>query len=147
MSNFDIAFTGKVIKDDPLIAEGVIQLGAHREVFLSDLTFWSVELYRTSWIGALRRLADGGDVSCLLTSVLDPTLANFFTVWPLYRSGDRVFVQNHLVFVDELDRNFDPSVPWEYIAPRATVDEDGDLISEWEISFFDVEEFIAAESS
>jgi hypothetical protein len=142
MSNFDIAFTSVVLEDDPPVATGVIQIGAHRESFHSVLGFWSVEIYRTNWINALRRVLSGADVSCLLTSVPNPATANLFTTWPLYRSNDQVSVQNQLIFADELDRAFDPDVPWQYIGPRTTVDEEGSRISEWRILCTDIEEFV-----
>ncbi len=53
-----------------------------------------------------------------LVSVSTTEEAEFFTAWPLYRSGDDVYVQNQLIFVDELDHDFDPDAPWESIGPR-----------------------------
>lgn len=143
MSGFDITFTGETLKDDPLMAVGVIQLGVHRETFHSVLGFWSVDKYEAHWVAALRRLVEGAEVSCLLTSIPNPAEAEFFIAWPLYRSGSLVHVQNELIFADELDREFNPRVPWEYVGPRITVDEDGSRISEWQISCAAIEDFIA----
>jgi hypothetical protein len=84
----------------------------------------------------------GAEVSCLLTSVPDPSSANFFIAWPFYRSGYKVYVHNQLIFASELDREFNPDAPWRHIGPRATVDEEGNRISEWRTSCTDVEEFV-----
>lgn len=147
MLNFKIALTGETLSDDPSVAIGVIQLGSHQEVFHAVLGFWSAEEYRASWIAALRRLVSGAEVSCLLTSVSNPEEAEFFTAWPLYRSGDDVYVQNQLIFVDELGHDFDPDAPWESVGPHASVDEDGNRISEWRLDRADIEGFIAKAAS
>ena len=147
MLNFDIAFTGDTAAYDPLVAVGVIQLGEHQEFFHAFVGFWSAEEYQASWATAMRRLAGGAEVSCLLTSVSDPAEANFLTSWPLYRNGDDVYVQNHLIFIDELDHAFDLDAPWESIDPHTRVDEDGNRISEWLITRTDIEDFIAETTS
>lgn len=146
MLNFDIAFTRESVDGDPSVAMGLIQFGTHQESFQSVTGFWSVDAYRASWIAALRRLADGAEVSCLLTSVPDPSKAEFFIAWPLYRSGDDIYVQNELIFTDELDREFNPNAPWEFVGARVTVDEDGNHISEWRVSRTDIEEFVTRET-
>ena len=109
--------------------------------------FWSAAEYRASWSAALRRLINGAEVSCLLVSVSTTEEAEFFTAWPLYRSGDDVYVQNQLIFVDELDHDFDPDAPWESIGPRTILDKDGNRISEWRLTRTDIEEFIAETAS
>src|SRR4051812_7305867 len=144
MSSFTIAFTDETLEDDPLVAAGIVQIGSQRESFHSVLGFWSVETYRAHWITALRRLLSGGGMSCLLTSGPDPARANFFTAWALYPSGGQVYVQNHLIFADELDGTFDPDAAWRYIGLRATRDEEGNRVSEWRIPRTDIEEFVAA---
>jgi CdiI N-terminal domain len=57
-----------------------------------------------------------------------------FTTWPLYREGDRVHVQNTLVFLDQLPEPFDPAQPWRSTAPREVISDDGKPISEWTTS-------------
>lgn len=49
---------------------------------------------------------------------------------PLYRDGDTVFIQNSLIFLDELSQAFDIENPWLSIGPRNVVNEDGVRISE-----------------
>jgi hypothetical protein len=141
MSNFSITFTGDVLDEDPTIAIGVLQLREDREWFHATLGYWTVEDYEESWNKALVRLVNGASISCLVTSLTDPLNSNFLTTWPLYRSGDEVYVQNHLIFLDELLHEFDPATPWESSAPRS-VGEDGHEISEWQLQVTDLREFL-----
>ncbi len=124
------------------MALGELKLGEHCEHFGSILGFWGVGDYEESWLTALRRLVSGASISCLATSVIDPSNANFLEVWPLYREEDNVYVQNSLIFPDQLPHEFDPDAPWESLDPRSVIDEDGQAISEWEVSLGDIREFL-----
>jgi len=76
----------------------------------------------------------------------DPKVTNFVRVWPLYRIGEVVYVQNRILFLDQIGDQFDPAAPWGGLGPRTTVNEDGDQISEWSIISADIEEFLAGRS-
>jgi hypothetical protein len=138
---FSIDFTG-FDERDPLVAIGLIRLGEHREYFGSVLTFWGTDDYKGIWDAGLRRLLVGASTSCLATSVLEPSSANFVEVWPLYREDAKVYVQNCLLFLDQLSHEFDPSAPWESVYPRSVLGEDGQRISEWQVSIDDIGEFL-----
>ncbi|MFD9938298.1 hypothetical protein ACFWZ6_34770 [Streptomyces massasporeus] len=136
---------------EPLSAEGQLDKGAvgcitvrdFEENFPMDLTYWSVERYRESWIRSLRVLETGNDVaSCLISSITDPANTNFIFCWPLYRSGDIVYVQNSIIFLEELEEDFSPDEPWRFVEPRSAFDEDGNEISEWQTSFDSVSDFL-----
>jgi hypothetical protein len=142
VGKFGIEFTGEFDREDPLIAIGLITIGDFNEYFGSTLTFWDQDDYRKSWDAGLRRLLSGAAVSCLATSVTDPPITNFVEVWPLFLSGDDVYVQNQMVFLDQLPHEFDPSAPWDSVGSRITVTEDGDEISEWQVSLNDIREFL-----
>jgi hypothetical protein len=146
MAGFYIAFTGECFENDPAVAIGKIQLGDHCEFFHAELGFWSIEDYEVSWVEALRRLLRGSSISCLLTSLTDPRHAEFITAWPLYRSGAELCVQNQLIFLDKLTREFDPAAPWESITPHSVTDEDGNQISEWSLSLVDIQRFLEKKS-
>jgi CdiI N-terminal domain len=141
VANFSIGFTG-FDKQDPLVAIGLIELGEHREHFESVLVFWGTDDYKRIWDAGLRRLLGGASTSCLATSVLEPSSANFVEVWPLYREESEVCVQNCLLFLDQLSHEFDPAAPWESVYPRSVVDEDGQRISEWRVSLDHIGEFL-----
>jgi hypothetical protein len=80
-------------------------------------------------------------VSCLIASITDPETSNFIFCWPLYRSGEDVYVQNSVVFLGELDREFDAEEPWNSVGPRRLIDDDGNQISEWPTKMADVRRF------
>jgi len=145
LANFSIGFTG-FDEQDPFVALGELKLGEDCEHFGSILGFWRVDDYEESWLAALRRLVSGASVSCLATSVIDPSNANFLEVWPLYQEEGSVYVQNSLIFPDQLSREFNPAAPWESIDPRSVIDEDGEAISEWRVSLDDVREFLESNS-
>jgi CdiI N-terminal domain len=145
MVGFSIGFTG-FDDDDPSVAIGAISLKGGHERFESVLGFWELDDYKRSWIAGLRRLVSGASTSCLATSVTDPSSANFVEVWPLYREESDVYVQNQLLFLDQLPREFDPTEPWESVDPRSVVDEDGQRISEWRVSIDDIQEFLKLSS-
>lgn len=113
-------------------ATGRIRVGDFSEKFPMDLGFWSVDRYLRSWEAALARMENDEEVtSCLISSITDPTNSDFITCRPLYREGEAVYVQNALIFLDQIEGVFDPEAPWSHVWPRATVDEEGRTVSEW----------------
>ena len=60
----------------------------------------------------------------------------------MYCEGHDVFLQNHLLFLDQIDGVFDPSQPYAHIPSRETVSEDGEPISEWKITLDDLMLFL-----
>lgn len=58
------------------------------------------------------------------------------------RRGDEVHVQSHLIFLQELDHDFDASAPWNSIQGYETTDEDGNKISEWSVGVSDLAAFL-----
>lgn len=111
---------------------GRVQVGSFTETFLMDLSFWTVDEYRQSWREALNELESTDKAtSCLVSSITDPVTSSFISCWPLYRDGELVYVQNSIIFLDELDEPFDPQQPWRHVEPHHSVDEDGNPISEW----------------
>jgi hypothetical protein len=124
----------EVPQDATAVAEaaGTIRIGEFSEDFLASLTFWSANDYRKSWRRSFEVL-DGDDpsTSCLVTSITEPEASNFIFCWPLYRAGETVFVQNSIIFLEELTEPFDAAAPWKSVRPRETVNEDGLPISEW----------------
>jgi hypothetical protein len=124
-------------------ASGMITVGDFRETFRMALSFWDANEYRRSWGRALRRLEDREVVdSCLVSSITEPKSANFIFCWPVYRRNEEVFVQNSIIFLDELEGRFDAEEPWLFINPRRTVNDDGDLISEWATTISEVRRFV-----
>ena len=129
--------------DDPSTALGRITVGGFFETFEMSLTFWNADGYRASWRDALAVLGQRDNaISCLVSSITDPSTSNFVFCWPLYRNGDDVFVQNAVIFLEELTESFDPARPWRSVRPHASVDEDGNRISEWLTDMSQVRSFL-----
>jgi hypothetical protein len=143
MSSFAVEVT-----EDPTDDEGQhygrIRINGHVERFPMDVGFWSPDDYRRSWWESCARLdaAPGDIASCLVASTGDPAKASFIWTWPLHRIGNTVFVQNNLVFLDELETPLDLTRPWLATGPRQTHTEDGQPISEWSVPLSAVRKFL-----
>jgi CdiI N-terminal domain len=113
-------------------ASGIIVIGDFTETFRAPLGFWEPSDYRNSCRRAFEVLdADPRSASCPMTSMTDPRNSNFLVSWPMYREGECVYIQNALIFLDEIAGVFDPAAPWGCVRPRSGTDEDGNKISEW----------------
>ncbi|MEC4014770.1 hypothetical protein [Streptomyces sp. H27-D2] len=138
--------TSEDVKSAPSEAVGRITVGEFTEGFPMNLSFWSASDYQRSWSHALQVLAeDENGVSCLIASITDPENTNFIFSWPLYRSREDVYVQNAIIFLDELDGRFNPEEPWKFVDPHCTINEDGDRISEWPTGMAEINRFLASE--
>ena len=127
---------------DSATTSGRIVIGDFTETFRIPLGFWDESDYRRSWRRAFEVLtANPHTTSCLMTSMTDPGNSNFLTCWPMYREGEDVYIQNALIFLDEIEENFDPAAPWDSVRPREAIDEDGNKISEWITSMGSLREF------
>jgi hypothetical protein len=59
----------------------------------------------------------------------------------MYAVGETVFLQNHLLSYEQLTRPFSMQEPYTSLRDRKTINEDGNRISEWSVSFPEIEEF------
>jgi hypothetical protein len=124
-------------------AYGEIRIGSFRERFESDLSFWSTSDYERQWrTGASRILQT--DRAALITSMGDPSSANFIRWWPMYRQGEMVIFHEHLLFLEELTTPFDPEMTEKFVRDRETLTEDGQPISEWTTSLDTIRAFLTA---
>lgn len=123
-------------------ASGRIIIEGFTETFRVPLGFWDESDYRRSWRQACEVLnASPHSTSCFMTSMTDPSNSNFLTCWPLYREAEDVYIQNAIIFLDEIAEPFDPAAPWRSVGPRYQIDEDGNKISEWITSMDSLREF------
>jgi hypothetical protein len=128
----------------PAEASGKIIIGDFTETFMVPLGFWDESDYRHSWRRAFEVLnANLHSTSCLMTSMTDPDNSNFLICWPMYREGEDVYIQNAIIFLDEIEGAFDPEAPWSFVQPRHRIDEDGNKISEWVTTMGSLREFFA----
>lgn len=122
---------------------GVIRIGDFEERFVASLMYWTPQDYRRHWQQAIRRIVNGSERSCLITSIVDPACSKFLFWWPIYREAQTVFLQNQLLFFDQLSSAFDSSVPFVHVAERRTVNADGERISEWSVPIEELSRFSA----
>jgi len=128
------------------VVYGKIVIDSFCETFTVSLSSWSREQYDQHWNTALERLIGGADRSALITSYIKPrtriTPDDFLVWWPLYRDGDTVYVQNHLLFFRQLSTPFLPARPWESLRDRQVTNEEGQKISEWVMTVQDIRNFL-----
>jgi len=59
----------------------------------------------------------------------------------MWVSGQVVYVQNQILFMDSLEHPFDPRNPYVNIPTRKIKTADGEKISEWRVPLQDVQRF------
>jgi hypothetical protein len=123
-------------------AVGEIVLGEFRELFISSLSFWTKAQYEDQWITGLNRLVQNVSPSALITTMYDPTVANFIFWWPMYRQDDKVLVHNQMLLLMHHRELLNPDNPYTFIYEYESVDEEGQKVSEWEISIEDISTFL-----
>ena len=122
--------------DPDLDAYGEIVVGGHAErlgVVLSDN---SLEATESAWRSELASLLGGRSAVGLRTQ---PKFA-----WVLYRVGNDVFVQEHLI-CDDWTGRLDSEGNILELPPRRTRTEEGERISEWRVKLADIRSFVAGE--
>ena len=145
---FAIKFTDDPLEylgDDATVpsAVGRIVLGDWQEEFVSSLYEWDQDAYRTQWLSALQALLSGERAAALITEYLSPDVSSHLVWWKLYRgSADTVYVQNQLLFYDGAGRGFSVTDAASYLGQRRTHGEDGDAISEWQVSLQEIASFL-----
>jgi len=122
-------------------AKGVLVLGDVREYFLSSLYQWSKRDYETQWKHALKELLGGRNKAALITTYGSPEIATHLEWWPMYVKGGTVFIQDHLLFYDQLSAPFSMQQAFTFLRDRQTINEEGRAISEWKVDASDVEAF------
>jgi hypothetical protein len=136
---FSINFIDKQTENgDGRFQIGELRLGDFYETFWASLCYWNKSQYLHQWDDALKRLCNGNDKSCLITSMFNPSIANFIFWWPLYLDGSIVHVQNQILFFEQLDKPFSELNPYDFIGNRATINDDGNKISEWDVPLDDI---------
>ena len=145
---FKICFTGEpdeYLGEDPNTpyAIGRIVAGALDENFASTLYEWSKCNYEAQWLHSLERLIAGEQKVVLITSYVNPGESPNLVWWALYRGkADLMHVQNHLRFYDQLGSQFSVDTASTFLDERITLDEDGNRISEWNVSLAEIKLFV-----
>jgi hypothetical protein len=140
---FSIDLLEEPVPEGESVRSGLITIGSYMECFVAPIGYWRVPQYRGHWEEAVTRIVEGSASSTLITSMYDPTLANFIYWWPMYRLDATVYFQNHIFFLNELETPFDPIDPFRFVPERTTINIDGEKISEWSVSITDLESFLS----
>lgn len=142
METLSIRLDEKVLESEgDLVNQGFFKIGDFEESFQASLSYWNRNRYVSQWREALNRLLDGKKSSAIITTMHDPNTANFIFWWVMYLVGDDVYIQNHVLFLDELERPIDENNLYRFIPERETQTEEGEKISEWVIGISAVKEF------
>ncbi|MDW8848443.1 hypothetical protein SD961_21585 [Erwinia sp. MMLR14_017] len=133
-------------EDKPIEVDGEIVLPASividefSEVMNIPLSYWNISDYKYSWLSSLEEGLANKKHATLAVSMYEPDNANFIFTWVLYFSGDDVFVQNNILFLDECS-GFTPETINSFTEPRTTHNEDGMKISEWNTNLKNILDF------
>ncbi len=101
---FSIAFLNpcEVPPPEAEFAYGRIVANGLSERFLSALNYWGREAYLTQWAEAVSAVISGSSREVLITSICPPNDPDCGFCWALYREGDIVYLQNNLLFPEQL---------------------------------------------
>jgi hypothetical protein len=137
---FDITFVSDTAEQQPdgwAELPGRTELGSWVEQFLAPLDRWQRFDYERQWIEAAQRLLGPAARAGFFTSA-------FHLWWVMWREGEEVIVQEHLLTPEQLATITDWRVtPYQLIEDRCSVSEDGTPISEWFFNVVDIEGFLA----
>ncbi|WP_347114321.1 hypothetical protein AAHB66_20375 [Leclercia sp. S52] len=123
-------------EDKPVDVEGERVLPASiiidefSEMMNIPLSYWNISDYKKSWLRSIENGLASKKHATLIVSMYELEHTNFIFTWVLYFCGDKVFVQNKILFLDEYT-DFTVDKINDFIEPRTTHNEDGMKISEW----------------
>jgi len=60
----------------------------------------------------------------------------------MYRVDDTVFVQNQILFLNQLSAPFDERDPFSFVSERKSVNDEGEPLSEWCVQVEELESFL-----
>ena len=123
-------------------ASGTLVLGKAIEDFLANLSLWTKSDYESHWTRELKALFEGRSKVALIVSYNDPKASWNMEIWRVYRDGEWVHFQNQLLWYDSLPNGFEVSKMSDYIDDHSITDEEGNRISEWDVSIRDIELFL-----
>ena len=136
---FSIELLDELAPDPQSGRLGLITIGSFVERFVAAIEYWDVTQYHRHWQQAIIRTVQGAATSALITSMHDPAAANFVHWWPMYRLGDAVHFQNHILLLYELKIAFDPNDPFRFVPERIIINSQGERVSEWSASISELE--------
>ncbi|HEV8482165.1 MAG TPA: hypothetical protein VGV87_01295 [Blastocatellia bacterium] len=132
---------------DERVLRGRITLGDFSEEFESSLSYWAQADYEHQWLEAAGRIKAGQTKSAFIVDMYDPSKTPFIMRWPIWRRDKTILVQNRLLLFKNLTVAFKATNPYIHIGERATKNDDGEAISEWQVSLKDIQDFYTSISA
>jgi hypothetical protein len=123
---------------------GKIVIGEFSELFYSSLSYWNQQQYLNQWKEGIHRICMGDPKSAVITDMYDPNSSNIAQWWVLRCEGDRVYVRNELLFLENVQETFAETEIYQYIEERPLVSQKGQKISQWETNLSDLQDFYSS---
>jgi hypothetical protein len=121
---------------------GRITLNEFSEKFIAPLVFWNEDDYQRQWIEAAKRIVNGRSLSCFVAAMRESPDDGAIFLWPAYRRGDVVYIQHKLLLPELVKGSFDTTNLYAQVDERRTLSEEGEPISEWQVSVSNIESFL-----
>ena len=142
---FDIRFVApEEVVEGRSVRRGRITLDNFAEDFESPIGYWSASRYESQWKAAAERLRDGKQTSGFMVWAVDLPHEQFGLWWPAWVEGDRIAVQNQLLFAKDFPRGFDLDLAYNsasYAEPW--FDDPGERPSRWYVTPADMATYLA----
>lgn len=129
------------------VLRGRITLGDFSEEFESSLSYWAQADYEQQWLEAARRIKAGQTKSAFIVDMYNPSKTPFIMWWPIWRRDNTILVQNQLLLFRNLTVAYESTNPYIHIGERTTKNENGEAISEWQLTLKDIQDFITSRSA
>lgn len=137
--NFSVTLGAKLYKwHGDVVVKGALHLSGRDEFFALPLSYWTRNQYIENWKSSVSNGLGMGRNTAIITSMRNPKVTNFVSVWAFYYGGEEVYVQNRIIFFADLGEVFNVEQLSGYIGIRSTHNEDGARISEWVVPLQDV---------
>lgn len=126
--------------DGECVLPASIVIDEFSEMINIPISYWNINDYRNSWLSSLEEGLTNRNHATLAVSMYNPENTRFIFTWVLYFSGDDVFIQNAILFLDE-NQGFTPEAINKFTEAHAAYNEDGIKISEWKTDLNSVLDF------
>ncbi|MGY6269025.1 hypothetical protein ACXIUT_04985 [Achromobacter denitrificans] len=105
-------------KFDEVVLLGEVEIDGYKESFFAPVEYWSRADYLRSWKRALAEGFRDGAHAVLVTSMRNSLSCNFVFYWVVFLEGDKAYIQNGVIFIDELSEPFAPHKINSYVSAR-----------------------------
>lgn len=138
--SFDISFLNEKTNDNNEV--GSIVVGDFTEDLIIPTSAWQRQEYEKQWRKSLQSIVQGNALSSgLITEIYPEGAAEYVNIWPIYRVGDEVYIQNRMLFLNDYP-GFKQENLMDYVGERELIDSEGNKISEWKTGIGDIKKWL-----